>query len=216
MRLRALDVALAAWLAALYAGIVVALPALSFYVVQVRVADALLPLAMLLGRPAIVGLTLGCFIANFFGFSFPFNLVDATLGSMANFLACTLAYRRARRPGGLKPRSAFITTCLMTLVITFIVGTYLPFILVALGLPAYLPFIPIGPIPPIVALVLSGWGGVGLGTFLAVSVLGYLLFSALRRVLTKGAPHALSKYSFSSQAVMVRAASGPASSKKRW
>jgi len=179
-------VALASWFGALYAGIVVGLAPISFPVVQVRVADALLPLSMLFGRPAIIGFTLGCFVANFFfGFVFPFNLLDSTLGALANFLACTIAWRKAREAGGLEGREAFKVMLIMMGVITLIVGTYVPLIFVAMGAPEYVPVIPLGPIPPLVALILSGWGWIGLGTFLAVCVMGYLLFSAVRKLWKK-------------------------------
>jgi len=182
------EIALASWFGALYAGTVVGLAPISFPVVQVRVADALLPLSMLFGRAAIVGFTLGCFIANFFGpLVFPFNLLDATLGALANFLACTLAWRKAqeKRAEGLEDlegREAFKIMLMMLGVITLIVGTYLPLVFVAVGMPEYIPVIPLGPIPPILALIMSGWGWIALGTFLAVCVMGYLLFSAVKRL----------------------------------
>ena len=181
------EIALASWFGALYAGIVVGLAPISFPVVQVRVADALLPLSMLFGRSAIIGFTLGCFIANFFGpLVFPFNLLDATLGALANFLACTLAWRKAQEAPDLTGREAFKIMLMMMGVITFIVGTYLPLVFVAVGMPEYVPVIPLGPIPPLLALVMSGWGWIGLGTFLAVCVMGYLLFSAVKRLWERG------------------------------
>jgi len=178
------EIALASW----FGATVIGLAPISFPVVQVRVADALLPLSMLFGRAAIVGFTLGCFIANFFGpLVFPFNLLDATLGALANFLACTLAWRKAqeKRAEGLEGREAFKIMLMMMGVITLIVGTYLPLVFVAVGMPEYIPVIPLGPIPPLLALVMSGWGWIALGTFLAVCVMGYLLFSAVKRLWEK-------------------------------
>jgi len=162
---------------------VVALAPISFYVVQVRVADALLPLSMPLGKPAVVGFTVGYFIGNLFGLDFPFNLVDAILGSVANFLACDIGRWRMEKTKELEPRKAFTTTLIMAGVITLVVGTYLPLLLVACGIP--LPFVPTGPIPPLLAFVLGGWAFVGLGTFLSVSVMGYLLSTAAWRALTR-------------------------------
>lgn len=69
-------------LAALYALGVVFLAPISFQLFQVRVADALLPLAILFGWPAIIGLSLGAFVANFFG---PLGPVDIIGGAVRQF-----------------------------------------------------------------------------------------------------------------------------------
>lgn len=183
MRLGAREIALSALLAGLYAGLVVALGPISFLVLQVRVADALLPLALLFGKPAIVGLALGCFVANFFGLPFPFSLADAVLGSLANFLACSLGYKLGR--GAKNAKRAFLTTLAMTGVITAVVGTYLPFLLVACGIPPDLPFLSAEVAPPPLGLLVVGWVGVGLGSLVAVNVLGFPLLVAVRRAIPR-------------------------------
>jgi uncharacterized membrane protein len=76
--------------AALYAVGVVLLAPISFQVFQVRIADALLPLSILFGWPAILGLTLGAFVANLFGGLGP---VDVVGGTLANLLARYIAWR---------------------------------------------------------------------------------------------------------------------------
>ena len=112
--------ALAAVLAAVYAADVVFFAPISFQVVQVRVADVLLPLSAIFGPPAIAGLTLGVFVGNLFGS--PFGPVDIIGGTVANFVATTLAWAICRR----KFRGAWIVaTVVEILVIGAIVGSYL-------------------------------------------------------------------------------------------
>jgi len=123
---------------------------------QVRVADALLPLAMLFGWPAIIGLSLGTIVANSFGGLGP---VDIFGGTVANFVACTLAYEFVRR---VRFRwRFFVGSWIINLCVTFIVGSYLAFIL---GFP-----------------VMLGWFGVFLGSCIAINVLGYLVLHAIKR-----------------------------------
>ncbi len=185
-QLRAWEIALSAVLAALYAGLVVALGPVSFYALQVRVADALLPLSIVLGRPAIIGLALGCFIANFFGLPFPFCVADAILGSLANLAACGLGYRLGG--GSTDPKKVFLATLAIFGVVTAVVGTYLPFLLVACGIPADLPFLSSRVAPPPLGLLLVGWVGVGLGSLVSVVVMGYLLLVAVVKAGVRPSP----------------------------
>ncbi len=87
---------LTAMFAAVYAVGVYLLTPISFLPFQVRVADALLPLAILFGWPAIIGLSIGAFVANFFG---PLGVVDIVGGALANFIATFLAWRISRNKG---------------------------------------------------------------------------------------------------------------------
>ena len=114
------SLALAAVLAALYAADVVFFAPISFQVVQIRVADVLLPLSMLFGPPAIAGLTLGTLIGNFYGS--PFGPIDIVGGTLANFLATALAWYVGRRVF----RGARETAvALQIAVISLVVGGYL-------------------------------------------------------------------------------------------
>ena len=116
---RSRQVALAAVFAALYAIGVTVLAPISFNVYQVRVADMLLPLSILFGPPAIVGLTLGTFVGNL---SSPFGAVDVVGGAVANLVATFLAWQIGKR----RFRGAwFAGTTAEVLAITLIVGTYL-------------------------------------------------------------------------------------------
>ena len=184
--MEARDVALAAVLAALYAGLVVGLAPISFYAIQVRVADALLPLSIILGWPAVLGFAVGCFIANFFGLPFPFCVADAVLGSLANLTACALGYKLGG--GSADPKKAFLATLAIFSVVTAVVGTYLPFFLVACGIPADLPFLSSHVAPPPLGLLLVGWVSVGLGSLVSVIVLGYPLLMAVVKAGVRPSP----------------------------
>ena len=147
-------VTLTAAFAAVYAVGVVFLAPISYQLpVQVRVADALLPLAILFGWPVIIGVSLGAFIANFFGGLGPVDIVG---GSIANFIATYAAWRIARNRT--KPW-AFVGVAVEILVVTAIVGSYLSYLI---GLP-----------------IVAGLTGVFLGSVVAMGILGSILLFAL-------------------------------------
>ncbi|MEM4246074.1 MAG: QueT transporter family protein [Candidatus Bathyarchaeia archaeon] len=110
---------LSAVIAALYAISVVSLAPVSFQPIQLRLADAMLPLTILFGWPAVVGVTVGCLVANLFG---GLGAVDVVGGSAANFVAGLLAWRI-----GLKRfKGAWLASVVAeVLVIALIVGSYL-------------------------------------------------------------------------------------------
>jgi len=147
-----IHVTLTAVFAALYAVGVVFLAPISFQIFQVRVADALLPLSMLFGWPAVLGLSIGAFVANFFGGLGPVDMVG---GALANLIATFLAWKLVRhrtRPWYLLGAAVEIAT------VTIIVGTYLSYLL---GFP-----------------ILVAWTGVLLGSLVAIGIIGtFLLFT---------------------------------------
>ena len=145
--------ALAAVFAALYTVGVVVLAPISFQLVQVRVADALLPLSIIFGWPAVLGLAFGAFVANLFGGLGP---VDIFGGSLANLLASYVAWRVAWNKD---KRRIPIAVGLEILIITLIVGTYLSYILA---------------IPLEVGLL-----SVMLGSIIAIGLLGSIILYAL-------------------------------------
>ncbi len=61
------EIALGSVIAALYAIGVILFAPISFLLFQVRVADALIPLSIVFGMPAVLGLTLGNIVANIYG-----------------------------------------------------------------------------------------------------------------------------------------------------
>ena len=164
-------ITLTAMFAAVYAASVYFLTAISFLPIQVRVADALLPLAMLFGWPAIVGLTIGAFVANFFG---PMGVVDIVGGALANFAASYLAWVLARNRSRLWK---IVGVAEEIAAVTLIVGTYLSYLLAQ----------------PLILM----WFGVLLGSTLAIGILGSTLLFALS---THGALALLKSYGVANEA----------------
>jgi uncharacterized membrane protein len=153
------SLALAALLAALYAAYVFYFAVTSFGPLQVRVVDAFLPLSILFGPPAIVGVTIGCFIGNFLGS--PIGIVDIVGGPVANVIAATLAWfitRRAFRGGWVLAIAVEIG------VVTVIVGSYLVAWAAAPGVPLWV-----------------GWAEFFGSEVLAIGILGYPLLKAVDR-----------------------------------
>ena len=154
------EITLAAVIAALYAALVIVLAPISFGPIQLRVADCLIPLAALLGWPAILGVSLGAFIGNAYFMSFT-GLIDVILGALANVIAATIIFRLRER---------LIVACLTgSVAIGAIVGGYLwiyfpPPEIMGLNLPAWL------------AMMIS----VALSSVVAVSIIGYILVQSLR------------------------------------
>ena len=154
------EITLAAVIAALYAALVIVLAPISFGPIQLRVADCLIPLAALLGWPAILGVSLGAFIGNAYFMSFT-GLIDVIFGALANVIAATIIFRLRER---------LIPACLAgSVAIGVIVGGYLwiyfpPPEIMGLNLPAWL------------AMMIS----VALSSVVAVSIIGYILVQSLR------------------------------------
>lgn len=157
------SVALAAMLAALYSAYVFYFAVTSFGPLQVRVVDALLPLSVLFGWPAIVGVTIGGFVGNLLGS--PFGLVDYLGGPTANFVAALLAWMITRR----KFRGAWLGAVIVEIAaVTVIVGSYL----VALASPPGVP-------------LWVGWVEFAGSETVAVGVLGYPLLRAVARATSR-------------------------------
>lgn len=89
------SVAVSAVMAALYAALTIVLAPISFGLVQLRIADALLPLPFVLGWPMAIGLCLGCAVANVFG---GLGAVDILFGSFFNLVAGLLVSNRKTCP----------------------------------------------------------------------------------------------------------------------
>jgi uncharacterized membrane protein len=149
------EISLAIVFAALYAVGVIVLAPISFNIFQVRVADAMLPLSIIFGWPAIVGITIGTIVSNFFGGLGPIDIVG---GSIANFLATLFAWKigtRAIKGSWIHGIIAEIMT------VTIIVGSYLSYLF---GMPLEI-----------------GLFGVLIGSFIAIGILGYLLLRVISR-----------------------------------
>jgi len=157
---------LTAAFAALYAVLVFIFAGISFGIVQVRIADALIPLSIVLGWPVVCGVTIGCAIANIVT-PLPSVATDITLGSVANFIASLLAWKISLWKSG---RIGELSGCLAaSLIVTFIVGTYLA------GITAMDYWI--------------WWIGVGIGSTISITVLGFILVSVLRALKIRRPPN---------------------------
>jgi uncharacterized membrane protein len=153
------SIALAAVLAALYAAYVFYFAVTSFGPLQVRIVDAFLPLSILLGFPAIVGLTLGGFVGNILGS--PIGIVDYIGGPTANFVAATLAWAITRR----RFKGSWIAAIAIEITsVTLIVGSYLVAFYASPGTPLWV-----------------GWAEFLGSEVVAIGILGYPLLQAVDR-----------------------------------
>ena len=153
------QIAAVAMMAAMYVALVMALPWLSFGPFQVRVAEALTILPVFTPF-AIIGVGLGCLIANMMS---PYGIMDAIVGTLASVIAGVLSYKlRGVRFWGLPILSALSPVVVNAIVI----GAMLSFMytgglnLVVFGTYAF---------------------SVGAGQMIACVVLGLPLFKALER-----------------------------------
>jgi uncharacterized membrane protein len=110
---------------------------------------------MIYGLPVVFGTSLGCIIANFYG---GLGFIDIIGGSIANFLACIIAYvigrnSRIRR---------FIGCLLETIIITFIVGSYLSLIF---NVPIEVSFL-----------------GIFIGSFISIDILGFIILESIYKI----------------------------------
>jgi uncharacterized membrane protein len=163
-RLSSRDVALAAVLAALYSAYVFYFAVTSFGPLQIRIVDALLPLSVLFGFPAIVGVTIGGFIGNLLGS--PYGIVDYVGGPVANFIAATLAWAVTRR----KFKGAWLAAIALEIAaVTLIVGSYLIVLASPPGVPLWV-----------------GWAEFFASETIAIGVVGYPLLKAVDRATRRG------------------------------
>ncbi len=173
------DVAVAAVLAALYAVLVIILAPISFGIIQVRLADALLPLSIVFGFPAVVGFTIGVLIANIFS-PFGLQVLDVFGGALANFIATYYAWKITST---IKSKlGVAIALVVEVLVITFIVGSYLVAIVpieVQEALRNQLAEATGVNLP----LIVVSWLGVFGGSVVAIIIIGYPILLAVVKFL---------------------------------
>jgi uncharacterized membrane protein len=164
LRLSSKDLALTAIFAALYATLVLTLTGISFQLVQVRVADVLIPLSIFFGWPTIIGVAIGGAVANVAS-PMPSVIVDLSFGSIANFIASLLAWKISRLKLISEVLREFLGCVASTIVITLIVGTYLA-ILTDMELWVW-------------------WLGIGVGSVISINILGFALIQLLKKILGK-------------------------------
>jgi len=174
------DLTLASVFGALYAVLVVIFPGISFLPVQLRVADVLMPLAILFGWPVALGLGIGALVGNFvgetlLGYQFSSIAVDMTFGGGTNLLAGMVAWKIGRKGWRMlgRNRAWFLATVSETVIISLIVGSYLYIIL---GIPAEI---------TINGFTFSGLlasiTGIAAGSIVAINILGYALLVGIAR-----------------------------------
>mgnify|MGYP002153786052 CR=1 FL=1 len=83
-------VSVASLIAAIYSITTVMFGSLGYSWIQLRISEALTPLPFLMGLPAVIGLTLGCFVANWFS---PVGLPDLVFGPLLTLCAAILSWR---------------------------------------------------------------------------------------------------------------------------
>lgn len=153
MRLSTDKIAKIAIVAAIYAIATVGLAPISYGAIQFRMSEVLILLA-LLNKDYIIGLTLGCLIANILG---PNGLPDIIFGTLATFISAYLVYMT---PKIIKNRfSIFIASLWPVIANGFIIGLMLN---IMYGFP----------------LILSIMQ-VAIGEFVVVSIMGVILFKIL-------------------------------------
>ena len=116
---RTQSIAVMAIMAAVYAAVTIALGSLSYYGIQFRVADVLLPFPFILGWPMAVALFLGGFTANIFG---GLGVIDVVFGSLLNLVAGLLVMNRKTCPH-------------------WLLAWLYPTLIIGLGVPLYLQFL---------------------------------------------------------------------------
>jgi hypothetical protein len=152
---------------ALYAILVIVFASTSVLPIQIRFADALLPLAILFGWPAALGVAIGAFIGNFGADTLLGSFSSAQLGtdllggSLANLIAGLLAWRIGRMNWQYRNRriSWIIATIVETLVVGVIVGSYLSWIF---GVP-----------------ILFQIGLIIAGSIISINIIGYAILRIL-------------------------------------
>ena len=147
-----------ALIAAVYAALCIVLQPLSYNLVQVRVAE-MLCLLPVFGTDYIIGVTLGCFMANLLGTALGTTVaVDVLFGTVATLLGCVLTWLlRGMRINGLAIPASIPPVVTNALII----GAELSFFFTDGALTG-----------PIVAMNLVT---VGIGEFLSCCVLGVAL-----------------------------------------
>lgn len=162
MKFTAKQIARAAVIAALYASLCFFLKPFSYGAIQCRLSEALTVLPVFIPE-AVVGLFVGCFIANLLGGA-SIALIDMVLGSLTTLLA------------------AFLTRKIYNSTEKVVLALLPPVVLNALIVGFYIPFIYSDPGAAVTApIVLFSMLTVGIGEAVVVYILGLALGKALQK-----------------------------------
>ena len=160
-------------IAAVYVVLCLVLAPFSYGAVQVRIAEAICLLPVF-GAEYIIGVTLGCFLANLFGST----IIDVIFGTIATLLACLVTYRlrNVRIKGLAIPASlppVLFNAVIVGIEITLFFTDY-----TAMSAPVWL-------------LCISNGISVGIGELISCTILGVALVkliesnTALKRIFTE-------------------------------
>lgn len=158
-----LKVATAALVASTYSTMTIILGPLGYSWIKVRISEALTPLPFLMGVPSVVGLVLGCIIANLFS---PVGLPDVIFGPLLTLLAAILSWKASFGK-------------------RFIACIY-PVIVNSLGVSAYISsFYGVSYVVSVATIAI--------GEFIAAVLVGYPLLIMVERTITKRAHYGQEK-----------------------
>jgi uncharacterized membrane protein len=151
---KSLIIATASVYAAMYVALVLLFNPISYGVVNLRVANVLIGLVPILGWPAVIGQTIGVFIANQPGLGDQLGPIDL-INVLPSFAFSYVVWR-------LRKKSVFLGLTIYSVALGLSVSLALSY---AFGLPLLLE------VPQVTV-----------GIFLATAVLGYLLYRAVERL----------------------------------
>lgn len=136
MRRDSINIAVTAAVTSIYAVLTLSLGFISYGPIQFRIAEIMMLLAFL-DKGYIVGLTLGCFLANVIG---PYGVPDIIFGTLATFISASLVYI-TRKLGGQNKSTLIIASIWPTVINAIVVGLMLN---IFFGLPLVLSMIQVG------------------------------------------------------------------------
>jgi len=149
---RTYDLAWTGIIAAVYASLTISLGSLGYSWLQIRLSESLAPLPFLMGFPGVIGITLGCALANSFS---PVGIPDLVLGPLLSLISAFSSWKFSRKRKTL--------ACLY------------PVLINAFGVSGYVSaFYGV----PYLVSVLT----IGIGEFIACFLIGYPLLVALERI----------------------------------
>ncbi len=155
----------AAVIASVYAAVTVLLAPISFGPTQFRLSDILMaiPYHPLFGfEGGVVGLTIGCLLANIVS---PYGIWDIVLGTLTNLIAGTLSWLAGKKfPNSVIGRVLAVLSPVV--VVTFLIGFVLLHLIYKVPLGISIP-------------------GVGIGESVTAGIGGYILLEALDRGLKR-------------------------------
>ncbi|WXG43593.1 MAG: QueT transporter family protein [Promethearchaeati archaeon SRVP18_Atabeyarchaeia-1] len=169
-RHRTVQVAISGIVAALYATTLILFSFFSFGPIQFRVADSLMPLALVFGYSGASGLSIGCLVGNYFGFMTGITSpIDVLGGAIANLLAGVIGYK-LYQIFATRGKKGFtwvqLTILVQNILVTLVVGSYMAVLV---------------PLPPDLATSLVLWyAGLFLGSIISMNILGYLVYKMTR------------------------------------